>query len=163
MLSGNPRMSCWHTLQASSFLWALLTPHLWHWTELKWQTHKNKAFLFSRNCRAVPQEHGFPGMLLDGFILLLTWLIVELMFILLAVVNFDLWFHVGSRRCWNRVEQPPVPACLLQSLLLWNVGRAGFVADVNHNMEEELMPGRERAQAVRAAVAAEGMHPEQEL
>lgn len=30
-------------------------------------------------------------------------------------------------------------------------------------MEEELMPGRERAQAVRAAVAAEGMHPEQEL
>lgn len=85
------------------------------------------------------------------------------MFILLAVVNFDLWFHVGSRRCWNRVEQPPVPACLLQSLLLWNVGRAGFVADVNHNMEEELMSGRERAQAVRAAVAAEGMHPEQEL
>lgn len=42
-------------------------------------------------------------------------------------------------------------------MLLCSVGRAGFVADVNHNMEEELMPGRERAQAVRAALAPEGM------
>lgn len=92
---------------APSFLWALLTPQLWYWTELKWQTHKTKHFYLAGTaglCHRNPeiQECCWIDMDNPG-----------------SNVHFVsrgepwLWFHIRLWRCWHSLS--------LQSLLLFSV------------------------------------------
>lgn len=119
MLSEDPRMSCWYTLHGllsfyehSSFF------NYRYLTELKWQTNKSKHFDLIGTAELCPRNVEVHEYCWMALFFLFTWIILDmLMFILLEAFNLDLWFHIRSQWCWNRVEQPSVPVYVFQSLL----------------------------------------------
>lgn len=171
MFFKDPRMSCWYidTLHGllSSYEHSLLLRYR-YLTELKWQTNICKYFYLIGTaglCHRNIEVHEYCRVAL---FFLFTWIIPDiiLMFILLEVFSLDLWCHVRSQSCWNRVEQPPVPAYLFQSLLSatkcwysWLCNWCGW----KNKMEEAQVSCRERGQATKVDTAVEEMYPKQEL
>lgn len=122
MLSKDPRMSCWSTGKLHgllSFYEHSFFFNCRYLTELKWQTSNSKHYYLIGTAELCHRNIEVQECCWMALFFLFTWIILDtmLMFIVSEVFKLDLWFHVMSQWCWNRVEQPPVPAYAFQSLL----------------------------------------------